>query len=97
MQTATTNQKAVAMPRGECAHVEPLMKMRKRIGSTVYEVHMYFNQDAKETMDDKIIRLISGEARSAASNTSQRALPKQPGYGIMGLPQMNRPPERSSL
>jgi hypothetical protein len=53
---------------------------------------MYFNQDAKETMDDKILRLIS-----AASNISQMALPKQPGYGIMGLPQMNRPPERSSV
>ena len=38
------------------------MKIYKRIGSSVYEVHVYFNQDAKETMDSKIFRLIKNEA-----------------------------------
>jgi len=37
------------------------IKMYKRIGSTVYEVQVYFNQDAKETMDAKILRLIKNE------------------------------------
>jgi hypothetical protein len=37
-------------------------RLTKRIGSTVYEVSVYFNQDAKETMNDKILRLIRNEA-----------------------------------
>jgi hypothetical protein len=36
--------------------------MHKRIGSTVYEVHVYFNQDARESMDEKILRMIRTEA-----------------------------------
>ena len=62
MQTATisaTNQ-AVAGTQGTSTHAEPL-KMHKRIGSTVYEVRVYFNQDAKETMDSKILRLIKND------------------------------------
>ena len=38
------------------------LKLSKRIGSTVYEVQVYFNQDAKETMDAKILRLVKNEA-----------------------------------
>ena len=33
-------------------------RLKKRIGSVVYEVGIYFNQDAKETMNEKIARLI---------------------------------------
>ena len=36
-------------------------RLKKRLGSTVYEVNVYFNQDAKETMNDKIMRLIRNE------------------------------------
>jgi len=36
----------------------------KHLGSTVYEVNVYFNQNAKETMNDKIMRLIRNEAQS---------------------------------
>lgn len=61
--TAATNQ-AVATTHGRSAHAEPL-NMRKRIGSTVYEVRVHFNQDAKETMNDKILRLIRNEAEAA--------------------------------
>ena len=62
MQTANlsaTNQ-AVARTQDTSTSVEPL-KICKRIGSTVYEVHVYFNQDAKETMDAKILRLIKND------------------------------------
>ena len=38
----------------------------KRIGSIVYEVSIHFNQDAKETMDDKIKRLIRNEMEAAS-------------------------------
>ena len=37
------------------------LKIHKRIGSTLYEVHVYFNPDAKETMDSKILRLINND------------------------------------
>lgn len=34
--------------------------MRRRIGSTTYEVAVYFSGEAGETMDDKILRLVRG-------------------------------------
>jgi hypothetical protein len=37
-------------------------KMRKRISSTTYEVAAYFNEASGETLDDKILRLVRGEA-----------------------------------
>jgi hypothetical protein len=37
-------------------------KMRKQINATTYEVEVYFNPESKETMDDKILRLIRGTA-----------------------------------
>jgi len=36
--------------------------LRKRIGSTVYEVSVYFSETSKETIEDKIKRLIEREA-----------------------------------
>ena len=36
-------------------------RFTKRLGSIVYEVAIHFNPDAKETMDDKIKRLIQSE------------------------------------
>jgi hypothetical protein len=38
-------------------------KIRKRIGYTVYEVEARFNPRSRETLDDKILRLVRGEAR----------------------------------
>ena len=35
--------------------------MRKRIGSTTYEVAVHFSQRSKEDMNDKIARLIKSE------------------------------------
>jgi hypothetical protein len=37
-------------------------KMLKRLGSTVYEVSVYFSETSRETVGDKIVRLIRGEA-----------------------------------
>jgi hypothetical protein len=37
-------------------------KIRKRIGYTAYEVEVYFNPASRETLDDKILRLVRGEA-----------------------------------
>ena len=38
----------------------------KRIGSIVYEVEIRFNQDAKETMNDKIFRLMRHDMEAAS-------------------------------
>ena len=36
-------------------------RFTKRLGSIVYEVEVYFNQDTKEKMTDKKLRLIKRE------------------------------------
>ena len=38
-------------------------RFTKRIGSTVYKVNVSFRQDAKETIDEKILRLMLNDAR----------------------------------
>jgi len=43
------------------AHPAPL-KIQRRIGSTAYEVSVYFKTSSGETMDDKILRLVRGGA-----------------------------------
>jgi hypothetical protein len=40
---------------------EPL-KLLNRIGSTTYEVSVHFSKTSKETLEDKILRLIEREA-----------------------------------
>ena len=64
MQTAKLSaDTAVATTQSRNTTVEPY-KFRKRIGSTVYVTNVYFKNDAVETMDDIIMRLIRNEARS---------------------------------
>jgi adenylosuccinate lyase len=38
----------------------------KKIGSTVYRVTAHYNQKSKETVEDKICRLLASEARNLA-------------------------------
>jgi hypothetical protein len=42
-------------------------KIRKQIGYTVYEVEARFNHASRETLDDKILRLVRGEAMKKGS------------------------------
>lgn len=37
--------------------------LRKQIGGTVYCVRVHFNEDAKETMKDKIKRMLENEVK----------------------------------
>ena len=39
--------------------------LRKQIGGTTYVVRVNFNEDAKESMKDKIKRLIANEVRAS--------------------------------
>ena len=45
------------------APLEP-SRFKKRIGSTTYHVAVHFDPDAKETANDKIVRLVRQEAVS---------------------------------
>ncbi len=38
--------------------------MVKVINGTVYRVRVHFNEDAKETMEDKIVKLLAQELRT---------------------------------
>ena len=57
MQKAETAE--VVKPGLERAKPQTL---RKRIGSTVYEVSVHFSETNTETIEDKILRLIEREA-----------------------------------
>jgi hypothetical protein len=37
-------------------------RFNKRIGSVIYQVNVHFNPNARETMNDKILRLFKNEA-----------------------------------
>jgi len=54
-----------AKTRGDNAHAEPI-KFNKRIGSTTFVVAIHFNQSGRETMRDKILKLIESEVRHSA-------------------------------
>ena len=43
--------------------VNPCPTVRKQIGKTTYIVRVHFSQTAKETMEDKIKRLLREEVR----------------------------------
>ena len=43
------------------AGAEPVT-LQKRIGSTTYQVNVYFSQTSTETLDDKVLRLIRNDA-----------------------------------
>jgi hypothetical protein len=55
----TAETKAVAGTRDGNARPAPF-NMRRRIGSTAYEIEVHFSPNSGETMDDKILRLVRG-------------------------------------
>ena len=57
----------------------------RRIGSTTYKVKLVFSDTGQETMEDKIMRLISRETVTNAGTCA-----------IMDSPQMSRQSERSA-
>jgi hypothetical protein len=60
-------------------------RFTQRIGSTVYSVNICFNEGSKETLEDKMFRMMKSDL------TSDRF------YGNMMLPQADRLPERGSV
>ena len=59
--------------------------LKRRIGSTTYRVRLHFNPESRETLDDKVLRLLKND------------LNLSPSHGRMDLSQTGRLPERSSL
>ena len=62
--TATTARKGAAETAVNDER-EPV-KLLKRIGSTIFEVTVRFSETSRETMQDKILRLIESEVRRSA-------------------------------
>lgn len=46
-------------------HEQQPMRLTRRIGQTTYQVNVHFSETSKETMGDKIIRLIKSETQSS--------------------------------
>ena len=57
----------------------------RRIGGTTYKVKVVFSDTEKETMEDKILRIVRNDMVTSDGT-----------YGIMETPQMSRQSERSA-
>ena len=51
-------------------------QMQKRIGNTNYIFSVRFSETSKETMEDKIFRLIEHEAKTLSLNVSEPHVPQ---------------------
>ena len=52
---------------------EPFV-LHRQIGSTNFRVRLYFNPDARETLDEKVRRLLKNDLQSAPENATIEAL-----------------------
>ena len=59
--------------------------LTRHIGHTTYRVRVHFSENAEETMEDKILRLIRNDGMTNGPNC-----------GILGVQQMSRQTERSA-
>ena len=59
--------------------------MTRRIGGTTYQVKVVFSDTEKETMEDKILRIVRNDMVTSDGTC-----------GIMETPQMSRQSERSA-
>ena len=59
--------------------------MTRHIGGTTYKVKVVFSDTEKETMEDKILRIVRNDMVTSDGT-----------YGIMETPQMSRQSERSA-
>ena len=59
--------------------------INRRIGSTNYKVKVYFSDTERETMEEKILRMVKNDAMQSATECA-----------IMNPPQMSRQSERSA-
>ena len=48
--------------------------LRRRIGSTTYRVGIYFNPSAKESLNDKVCRLLKNDLQTTPGNGTMGSL-----------------------
>ena len=48
--------------------------LQGKIGSTLYKLGIHFNPDARETLEDKIRRLLKNDLKSAPENVTMDSL-----------------------
>jgi hypothetical protein len=82
--SAATLYIGAAFYGGQMTNTTMPIRLNKRIGSTTYEVHSYFNPTAKETIEEKILRILKNDLTSGKNR------------GIMRMSQTELLPERSS-
>jgi hypothetical protein len=64
MTTTTAVKDGAAITAGQMSEREPHKVLRTRIGSTEFLISVRFSETSKETIEDKILRLIESEVRS---------------------------------
>ncbi len=73
------------MTKNENTNKSNYVTLTRRVGNTNYKVNIYFSETEKETMEEKIMRLVENE-RLLSEDTC----------GTMEAPQMSRQSERSA-
>jgi len=63
----TSRNKSTAPFYHERGQTATTGRFTRRIGSTTYRVSVHFSQTSKETMDEKIMRVIKNEASGKAA------------------------------
>ena len=59
-------------PQAAGKHSDKPLRLTKRIGSTTYKVNVHFSNTSKETMGDKILRLIENEVPQTPISVGKR-------------------------
>ena len=65
--------------------IEAAQTFYRRVGNTNFKVRVFFSENATETMEDKILRIV----RNSGDHIGEK-------YDIMAVPQMSRQSERSA-
>ena len=52
---------------------EPFV-LQRQVGSTIYRVRLHFNPQAKETLDEKVRRLLKNDLQTAPDNATMELL-----------------------
>ena len=58
------NTENAARPIDQQQPQTPPITITQKLGHTTYEVYIHFSQTSKETINDKILRLISNDIRT---------------------------------
>ena len=65
-------------------------EITRRIGGTNYRVKIHYRIDAKENLQEKVLRLIQNDL-DFSEETKENSFPNAEDCGTMNVPQMSRP------